>query len=73
MHTNELKNKKGCPIKSPDGRKRKQFGASVSAVTMDQIEAWLQLRQEAHLDARLGDLFDKLVEFGRVNGFDASK
>jgi hypothetical protein len=63
----------GCPIRSPDGRKREHLSASVAAATLDQAEAWRQQRDEARPIARMGDVIDKLIEFGRVNGFDPVK
>lgn len=60
----------GCPIRSPDGRKREHLSASVAAATFDQAEVWRQQRHKEKPIARMGDVMDKLIEFGKANGFD---
>ena len=62
--------KRGCPIRSIDGRKRLHLSASVAAATLDKAEAWRTQRHKAKPIARMGDVMDNLIEFGKANGFD---
>lgn len=63
----------GCPIRDPDGIKRRTVTGSVSGATWAQMEVWRAKAHEARPITRMGELMDHLADWAKANGYDPTK